>query len=428
MPCPDPAPGDPAGERAPARGRAEATGQRQGRGPHLRDPGGRPRLAAGRPARRGRARRRHGAPLERLLPPRPRGRRPHRDLRRHLRLHPETRRPWPSATASGSPGRSASSGRPATKPTSPSPRSLMPVTRRGAGAAVAAAVVLGPSGRAAPARVVADGVSGDVEALPALRTGRQRPRLLREPGEHARPGERCRGGRAAGRPGELPVLPENGAGVDRRTVRGGLLAAPPGEAPPRIILADGAVRTPPASLGDRFPGQTTGIVDYAFGGYRVRVDELPSLVLGGLQPERAGAALPDTLSVATFNVENLSARESRAKLARLAETIVERLGSPDLLVLQEIQDDSGAADDGVVTGVRSAGALDRCHPRSRRSGLRVPRGAAGQQPGRRRARREHPRRVPVPRPIAGWRSSSGRAATQRRLSRSSPTRPAPISP
>ncbi|MGE3270580.1 MAG: endonuclease/exonuclease/phosphatase family protein, partial [Chloroflexota bacterium] len=76
---------------------------------------------------------------------------------------------------------------------------------------------------------------------------------------------------------------------------------------------------------------------------------------------RANAAAappqPDTLSVATFNVENVSPRERPAKLARLTEAIVDGLGAPDLLALQELQDESGAADDGVVTATRTAGAL-----------------------------------------------------------------------
>jgi uncharacterized protein len=218
-------------------------------------------------------------------------------------------------------------------------------------------ILLGPSGRMTPLRLVAEGVGGDVEAVPALRPDLGALDFFESlESMRVQVNDAVAVGRRAG-PGELPVLPEGGAGVERRTTRGGILAASPGEAPPRVILADGAVRIPPASLGDRFPGQTTGIVEYAFGGYRVRVDELPPLVLGGIQPERAGAAPPEALSAATFNVENLSARERPQKLARLAETIVERLDGPDLLVLQELQDDSGAADDGVVTGGRSAGAL-----------------------------------------------------------------------
>jgi predicted extracellular nuclease len=225
-----------------------------------------------------------------------------------------------------------------------------------------APVMLGPSGRGVPGRLVAEGVSGDVEAAALFRPEEGALDLFESlEGMRVQVDDAVAIGRRGG-PGELPVLAESGAAVAGRTARGGLLAAPPGAAPARIVLADGEVRTPPASVGDRFPGRTIGIVEYAFGGYRVRVSELPSMVLGGIEPERAAPVDgpvngPDTLSVATFNVENLSARERPAKLTKLAETIVERLGGPDLVALQEIQDDSGAGDDGVVTGARSARAL-----------------------------------------------------------------------
>jgi predicted extracellular nuclease len=159
-------------------------------------------------------------------------------------------------------------------------------------------------------------------------------------------------------PWPLARAADDGAGVAGRTVRGGVLAAPPGDALPGIVLADGAARIPPASVGDRFPGEIVGTIDYAFGGYRLRVDALPALVQGSYEPAMVAPAVTrETLAVATFNVQNLSARERPAKLARLAESIMVGLGGPDLLVIQEMQDDSGAGDDGIVSGARSAQAL-----------------------------------------------------------------------
>ena len=218
-------------------------------------------------------------------------------------------------------------------------------------------VVLGPSGRTIPVRVVPEGVGGDVEAAPSLSPDGGAIDLFESlEGMRVQVQDAVVVGPRTGS-GELPVLPENGAGVARRTVRGGLLAAPLGEAPPRIVLADGAARTPQARTGDRFSGPIVGVVDYALGGYRVRVSDIPRLVSGGVQAEQATAAPARMLSAATFNLRNLSAREPPTRLAARAQTIVEQLGGPDLVVLQEIQDDSGTADDGVVTGGRSAGAL-----------------------------------------------------------------------
>ncbi|MFN8636217.1 MAG: endonuclease/exonuclease/phosphatase family protein [Chloroflexota bacterium] len=224
-----------------------------------------------------------------------------------------------------------------------------------------APVVLGPGGLVVPTRLLAEGVEGDLEAGLPFRPDQSALDFFESlEGMRVQLDDAVVVGRRSGM-GELPVLPANGDSVTRRTVTGGLLAPSAlGEAPPRILLADGAVRTPPASVGDRLPGRTVGVVEYAFGGYRVRVSELPSLVPAGTAPERVapdGTADRGVLSVATFNVENLSARERPARLARLAETIVQGLGGPDLVVLQELQDDSGAGDDGVVTAGRTARAL-----------------------------------------------------------------------
>jgi predicted extracellular nuclease len=60
--------------------------------------------------------------------------------------------------------------------------------------------------------------------------------------------------------------------------------------------------------------------------------------------------------VATFNVENLALKSSAEKFAALGATIARDLGGPDIVALQEVQDDSGPADDGVVSAAQT---LDR---------------------------------------------------------------------
>ena len=219
-------------------------------------------------------------------------------------------------------------------------------------------VVIGRGGRTVPGRLVADPDAGDREAGGPLQPEVSALDFFESlEGMWVQLNDAVIVGRRGGAGGELPVLPDDGADAAGRTSRGGVLAAAPGAAPPALLLVDGTIRTPPASVGDRFPGSTIGVVDYANDRYVVRVSELPSLVLGGLEPERAAPAGPEQLSLATFNVENTSPRERAAKVARLAETIVDRLGGPDLLAIEELQDDSGAADDGVVTGGRTARAL-----------------------------------------------------------------------
>ncbi|TCP56992.1 hypothetical protein EV191_101942 [Tamaricihabitans halophyticus] len=106
---------------------------------------------------------------------------------------------------------------------------------------------------------------------------------------------------------------------------------------------------PRVNVADRIAGQTVGPLDYdQFGGYTLRATELGQPVSGGLTRERAKPQLPGELSVATYNVENLSAQDDQARFDDLARGITANLARPDIVALEEIQDDTGPADDGVV--------------------------------------------------------------------------------
>ncbi|NJQ02142.1 endonuclease/exonuclease/phosphatase [Streptomyces sp. PLAI1-29] len=107
---------------------------------------------------------------------------------------------------------------------------------------------------------------------------------------------------------------------------------------------------PQADVGDRLTGTTAGPLDYdQFGGYEVQATELGTLDERGPGRERTRAQRADELAVATFNVENLSPADGDAKFARLAEILVDHLASPDIVALEEVQDDTGPVNDGVVS-------------------------------------------------------------------------------
>ena len=66
---------------------------------------------------------------------------------------------------------------------------------------------------------------------------------------------------------------------------------------------------------------------------------------------------PTKLTTATFNVENLAPSDGPDKFARLAGVLVDRLQSPDIVALEEVQDNDGATDDGVVDSSVTLAAL-----------------------------------------------------------------------
>ena len=106
---------------------------------------------------------------------------------------------------------------------------------------------------------------------------------------------------------------------------------------------------PKANVGDKLGGITAGPVDYStFGGYVVQATELGSVVSGGLKQEVTRKQRTGELSVATYNVENLSPKDTPAKFQRLAQAIVTNLANPDIVSLEEIQDNTGPTNDGVV--------------------------------------------------------------------------------
>ncbi|MFJ7152958.1 endonuclease/exonuclease/phosphatase family protein [Streptomyces sp. NPDC100445] len=104
---------------------------------------------------------------------------------------------------------------------------------------------------------------------------------------------------------------------------------------------------PKANVGDTLAGTTTGPLDYnQFGGYTLVASTLGTLESGGLQRETTRRQSGRELAVATYNVENLD--PSDTTFASHASAIVNNLRSPDIVSLEEIQDDNGATDDGTV--------------------------------------------------------------------------------
>ncbi|MFD8610659.1 endonuclease/exonuclease/phosphatase family protein [Streptomyces sp. NPDC059631] len=115
---------------------------------------------------------------------------------------------------------------------------------------------------------------------------------------------------------------------------------------------------PVADVGDTLRGTTAGPLDYTqYGGYTLVANRIGALESGGLRRESTRKQSRDELAVATYNVENLD--PSDTTFAAHAAAIVNNLRSPDIVSLEEIQDDNGATDDGTVTaGVTMAKLID----------------------------------------------------------------------
>lgn len=106
---------------------------------------------------------------------------------------------------------------------------------------------------------------------------------------------------------------------------------------------------PKANVGDLLAGPTEGPLDFnQFGGYTLTARTLGTVVDRGLERESTRPQRNGELAVATYNVENLDPSDPQTKFDALAKAVVENLASPDILALEEIQDDNGAQNDGTV--------------------------------------------------------------------------------
>ena len=156
------------------------------------------------------------------------------------------------------------------------------------------------------------------------------------------------------RHGQFWVLVDGGEGAGPRTSRGGLLLRPDDRNPERIrVRPTDELRL---AVGDRL-AELEGVLGYDHGNFVLLVDGKPGHEAGGLEPETcrfAGDA--ETLTVATYNVWNLS-KVHGDRLTRIGEQIVRALRAPDLLALQEVQDNNGPQDDGVVRADRTHEAI-----------------------------------------------------------------------
>ncbi|EKM58200.1 uncharacterized protein PHACADRAFT_89044 [Phanerochaete carnosa HHB-10118-sp] len=103
----------------------------------------------------------------------------------------------------------------------------------------------------------------------------------------------------------------------------------------------------------------TGVLAYQFGFYSILPLTAPEVVsVPDDEPQPAPISLSDDpcqLTIGDYNVENMTPRSHH--IPKIADHIANYLHSPDIMFVQEISDDSGAADNGVVSANKTLTAL-----------------------------------------------------------------------
>ncbi|RDW66716.1 DNase I-like protein [Coleophoma crateriformis] len=142
--------------------------------------------------------------------------------------------------------------------------------------------------------------------------------------------------------------------VTGRNERGGMTMTDRDSNPETILIGaplDGSNNPANIRLGDSLE-DITGVVTQTFGFYRIL--PLTSLAVAGTRSPASAAPTTllsngtcNQLSMGAYNVENLT--PTSTILPSIAKHIVEYLKTPTIMFLQEIQDNNGAVNDGVVS-------------------------------------------------------------------------------
>jgi predicted extracellular nuclease len=151
--------------------------------------------------------------------------------------------------------------------------------------------------------------------------------------------------------GEVSIVGRN-AGL--RTPRGGVIVGPDDFNPERFILDDIIGDTPTVNTGDRFASPIVAVADYSFDNFKYYPLQAATAT-GSLTREVTQSPTSNELAIASFNVENLAPSDPPAKFAGLADTLINNLKAPDVVAVEEIQDNDGVAG-GTSSPVTSADA------------------------------------------------------------------------
>jgi predicted extracellular nuclease len=233
------------------------------------------------------------------------------------------------------------------------------VTVLSTGNPLPAPVVIGSGGRIPPDSVIEDDVAGSVETNGVFDPAQDGLDFYESlEGMRVQLDDAVAVGPTDPDFGETPVIGDDGANATVRTYRGGLLLRPDDGNPERVTLDDLLTPLPDVNVGDHYSGPIVGIVDYNFGNPFIEVTS-PGLtaVHDGVTRERTDSAEPGELTISTFNFENLAPTNPQSKFDSLAGLIVDNLRSPDLIAGEEVQDNNGSRNDGVVDASQTLGRL-----------------------------------------------------------------------
>ena len=147
--------------------------------------------------------------------------------------------------------------------------------------------------------------------------------------------------------GEIAVVVDNGENAGIRSITGGLIIRKEDANPERILVDDTFIQSPSVKIGTKF-SEIKAIIDYSYGNFKFQPIERFQFTEGTQASNQIVTSNPGQLRIASYNVENLDAKDPDDRFEKLADQIVNLLKSPDIIGVQEIQDNNGPYEDKIV--------------------------------------------------------------------------------
>ncbi|NES01415.1 MAG: endonuclease [Okeania sp. SIO2F4] len=160
--------------------------------------------------------------------------------------------------------------------------------------------------------------------------------------------------------GEIFTVVDNGVGATGISDRGTLNISPNDFNPEKIQIDEDTgilpgFNLPQVDVGSQL-GDVTGVVSYDFGNFQIQPTQSFTASSSTIQAEVTNITPGnEQLTVASYNVLNLDPNDSdgdtdvaNGRFDTIASQIINNLNTPDVIGLQEVQDNTGSLDDGTI--------------------------------------------------------------------------------
>ncbi|MDJ0518425.1 MAG: Calx-beta domain-containing protein [Trichodesmium sp. MO_231.B1] len=160
--------------------------------------------------------------------------------------------------------------------------------------------------------------------------------------------------------GEIFTVVDNGVGATGISDRGTLNISPNDFNPEKIQIDEDTgilpgFNLPQVDVGAQL-GDVTGVVSYDFGNFQIQPTQSFTASSSTIQAEVTNITPGnEQLTVASYNVLNLDPNDSdgdtdiaNGRFDSIASQIINNLNTPDVIGLQEVQDNTGSLDDGTI--------------------------------------------------------------------------------